>query len=147
MQPFKDRYLYNVYKNGQQVGGRITYVRLFTAVAFFILLIASINFMNLATARSTKRAKEVGVKKVVGSNRLHLFLQFMTESLMLAVFSAFVAGLLIAWIIEPLNLLVGKEMTFSLVEQIVKPERYSYSPMVPLERKQPLFKHMLTLRI
>lgn len=116
VQPFKDRYLYNVYKNGQQVGGRITYVRLFTAIAFFILLIASINFMNLATARSSKRAKEVGVKKVVGSNRLHLFLQFMTESVMLAVFSALVAGLLIVAIIEPLNLLVGKNMSFSFME-------------------------------
>lgn len=116
VQPFKDRYLFNKYENGQLTGGRITYVRLFTAVAFFILLIASINFMNLATARSTKRAKEVGVKKVVGSTRTHLLLQFMTESVMLAVFSAAVAGLLIMWVIGPLNLLVGKEMTFSLIE-------------------------------
>ncbi len=116
LQPFKDRYLYNKYEDGQLVGGRITYVRLFTAVAFFILLIASINFMNLATARSTKRAKEVGVKKVVGSTRRHLLLQFMTESVMLAVFSALLAGLLIMGVIDPLNLLVGKQMTFSLIE-------------------------------
>lgn len=116
VQPLKDRYLYSNYENGQLTGGRITYVRLFTAVAFFILLIASINFMNLATARSTKRAKEVGIKKVVGSNRMHLLLQFMTESVLLAIFSTLLAGLLIMWAIEPLNLLVGKEMAFSLIE-------------------------------
>ena len=116
IQPFKDRYLFSTYKNGELVGGRIVYVRLFTAVAFFILLIASINFMNLATARSTKRAKEVGVKKVVGSNRMHLFLQFMTESVMLAAFSALLSGLLVISIIDPLNLLVDKEMTFSFLE-------------------------------
>lgn len=116
VQPLKDRYLFSNYENGQLTGGRITYVRLFTVVAFFILLIASINFINLATARSTQRAKEVGVKKVVGSGRGHLLLQFMTESMLLTVFSALLAGILIMLLIEPLNLLVGKTMTFSLME-------------------------------
>ena len=116
VQPFKDRYLFNTYQDGQVAGGRIIYVRLFTAVALFILLIASINFMNLATARSTKRAKEVGIKKVVGSNRRLLLLQFMTESVMLALFSTLLAGLLVMWVIDPLNLLVGKSMTFSLID-------------------------------
>lgn len=115
VQPFKDRYLYNNYENGELAGGRILYVRLFTAVAFFILLIASINFMNMATARSTKRAKEVGVKKVVGSTRGHLLLQFMTESVLLAIFSTLLAGLFVMWAIAPLNLLVGQSMTFSLI--------------------------------
>ena len=115
LQPFRDRYLYNNWDNKQLTGGRIAYVRLLTAVAFFILLIASINFMNLATARSTKRAKEVGVKKVVGSNRGFLLLQFMTESVLLAVLSAGLAGLLVMWAISPLNLLVGKEMSFSML--------------------------------
>ncbi|GAB5526917.1 MAG: ABC transporter permease [Roseivirga sp.] len=116
LQPFKDRYLFNKYENGELTGGRIIYVRLFTAVAIFILLIASINFMNLATARSTKRAKEVGIKKIVGSNRRLLLLQFMTESVLLAVFSTVLAGLLIMWVVTPLNLLVGKQMSFSLLE-------------------------------
>ncbi|MBO3699790.1 ABC transporter permease [Roseivirga sp. E12] len=116
VQPFKDRYLYNKYENGVIVGGRITYVKLFTAVAFFILLIAVINFMNLSTARSTKRAKEVGVKKVVGSTRSQLQFQFMLESVLLALISTLLAGFLISIVIQPLNHLVGKEMTFSLIQ-------------------------------
>lgn len=116
VQPLKDRYLYSNYENGVLVGGRVLYVRLFTIVAFFILLIAAINFMNLATARSTKRAKEVGVKKVVGSTKLQLLFQFMTESILLSLISTVLAGLLIMVTLSPLNLLVGKEMTFSLFE-------------------------------
>ncbi len=116
LQPFKDRYLFTNYENGKLTGGRIMYVRLFTVVAFFILLIASINFINLVTARSTRRAKEVGVKKVVGSTRGYLLLQFMTESVLLALFSALLAGFLIMLTIRPVNLLVGKNMNFSLIE-------------------------------
>lgn len=116
VQPFKDRYLYNNYENGQLTGGRILYVKLFTIVAFFILMIAAINFMNLATARSTKRAKEVGVKKVVGSTKLQLLMQFMTESVLLSIISTLLAGLLIMVVLNPLNVLVEKEMTFSLLE-------------------------------
>lgn len=116
VQPFKDRYLYSNYENGELVGGRILYVKLFTIVALFILLIAAINFMNLATARSTKRAKEVGIKKVVGSTKLHLLMQFMTESILLAMVSTLLAALLVMLVLSPLNELVGKEMTFSLLE-------------------------------
>ena len=72
--------------------------------------------MNLATARSTKRAKEVGIKKVVGSTRGLLLLQFMTESVILSFFSAILAGLIVMWVIDPINLLVGKQMTFSLLQ-------------------------------
>jgi len=116
LQPFKDRYLYNNYENGKLSGGRIAYVRLFTVVAFFLLLIAAINFMNLATARSTKRAKEVGIKKVVGSSRFYLLLQFMTESVFLATLSTLLAGLLIMLVLTPLNQLVSKSMSFSLTD-------------------------------
>lgn len=116
VQPLKDRYLYSNYENGVVAGGRITYVKLFTIVAYFILLIAIINFINLSTARSTKRAKEVGVKKVVGSSRTQLQAQFMIESVLLALMSTVLAGLLISAIIQPLNLLVGKQMTFSLIQ-------------------------------
>ena len=115
VQPFKDRYLYSNYENGVIVGGRITYVKLFTIVAYFILLIAVINFVNLSTARSTKRAKEVGVKKVVGSSRAQLQAQFMIESVLLALVSTVLAGFVITGVIEPLNLLVGKKITFSFL--------------------------------
>ncbi len=116
VQPFKDRYLFSNYENGQLVGGRILYIRLFSIVAFFILLIAAINFMNLATARSTKRAKEVGVKKVVGSTKTQLLMQFMLESILLALISTVLAGLLIMVVLAPLNILVEKEMTFSILQ-------------------------------
>lgn len=115
LQPFKDRYLFSNYENGELKGGRIIYVRLFTMVAFFILLIAAINFINLVTARSTRRAKEVGVKKVIGSTRGHLLLQFMTESVLLAIFATLLAGLLVMLTIDYLNVLVGKNLVFSLI--------------------------------
>ena len=87
-------YLYSNFENGKISGGRIEYVRLFTAVAIFILLIACINFMNLTTARSVKRAKEIGVRKVVGAMRGVLMRQFVGEAILLsflALIGAFVA--------------------------------------------------------
>ena len=75
--PYPEKYLHSVFKNGRVDGGRIEYVQLFTIIAIIILLIACINFMNLATARSAKRAKEVGVRKVVGAARFSLIAQFM----------------------------------------------------------------------
>jgi ABC-type antimicrobial peptide transport system permease subunit len=116
LQPIKERYLYGKFENGQVVGGRITYVKVFTLVAISILVIAAINFMNLATARSSKRAKEVGVKKVVGSTRIQLQSQFMMESILLALLSTVIAGFLIMLVLNPLNTLVGKEMTFSWLQ-------------------------------
>lgn len=80
LQRFGDQYLQNIFVNGIPAAGRIEYVRLFSGVAIFILIIACINFMNLATARSVKRAKEVGLRKVVGSSRASLILQFYCES-------------------------------------------------------------------
>ena len=111
--PWKDVYLKGSFEDGQQAGGRITYVRLFTAVGIFILVIACINFMNLATARSTKRAKEVGVKKVVGSSKAQLILQFMGESVIMSTISALLAGLLIMLLMPSLNELIDKQLTFS----------------------------------
>ena len=87
-------YLYSNFENGKISGGRIEYVRLFTAVAIFILLIACINFMNLTTARSVRRAKEIGVRKVVGAMRGVLMRQFVGEAILLsflALIGAFVA--------------------------------------------------------
>ena len=116
IQNINDRYLYNSFREGVQSGGRITYVRLFGIVALFILLIACINFMNLATARASKRAKEVGVKKVVGSSRGHLIAQFMTESVLMAVVSGLMAGLVTMLLLPALNNFTSKAMAFSLLE-------------------------------
>ncbi|KYG81720.1 ABC-type antimicrobial peptide transport system permease subunit [Roseivirga ehrenbergii] len=115
IQNIGEQYLHGRYKDGVQAGGRITYVRLFGYVAIFILVIACINFMNLATARSSKRAKEVGVKKAVGSTRGQLIAQFMGESIIMALASTLLAGLVIMYLLPSLNDFTGKAMTFSLL--------------------------------
>lgn len=100
--------------DGKQAGGRIEYVRLFTAIAWIILVIACINFMNLATARSEKRAKEVGVRKVMGAGKGLLITQFIGEALCMAALSV-VAGVAIIYLVLPLfNQLVQKQLTLGL---------------------------------
>ncbi|MVT06711.1 ABC transporter permease [Chitinophaga tropicalis] len=100
MQEMKDWHLYTEFKNGVATGGLIGYVRVFSITGILVLLIACINFMNLSTARSEKRAKEVGVRKVVGSRRYELILQFLTESLVIT-FAAFILSLLLVQIALP----------------------------------------------
>ncbi|WP_316738992.1 ABC transporter permease [Pedobacter aquatilis] len=84
-------HLYDKFENGKNVGGDIEQIWLFTGLAFGILLIACINFMNMATAKSEKRAKEVGIKKTIGANRSSLILQFLTESMVLTVVAVVIA--------------------------------------------------------
>ena len=100
VQPMKDWRLYSDYRNGVAVGGLIDYIRLFSITGIFVLLIACINFMNLSTARSGKRAREVGVRKVIGGTRKGLVLQFLIESLVLTFF-AFVLSLLLVYLLLP----------------------------------------------
>lgn len=90
LRPFSDAYLYDKYENGVQAGGKIDYVKLFSIVAIFILIVACVNFMNLSTARASKRLKEIGIKKTVGADRRSLIIQYLTES----VFMAFIALLI-----------------------------------------------------
>ncbi len=116
LQPYGERYLHSTFKNGYIDGGRIEYVRLFSIVAVFILLIACINFMNLATARSAKRAKEVGVRKVVGANRLALIGQFAGEALLLTFLSVVLAVVLTVFLLPAFNSLTGKELTLPVTQ-------------------------------
>ena len=116
LQPFSDQYLYSTFENGKPVTGRILYVKLFIGVGGFILLIACINFMNLATARSIKRAREVGVRKVVGSSRLHLIFQFMGETIMLTLLAVLLALVVIALALPAFNFLTGKQIILPLRE-------------------------------
>jgi putative ABC transport system permease protein len=96
-----------------EANGNITSVYIFSLIAIFILIIACVNFMNLSTARSSNRAKEVGIRKVAGSMRSHLIMQFLTESVLLSFFS-FLFAVLIALLILPLfNQLAGKQMHLS----------------------------------
>lgn len=118
MQPFHEYYLNSNIKDAKMDGGRIEYVRLFSFVAVFILLIACINFMNLATARSSRRAKEVGVRKVVGAMRSMLAGQFMGEALLIATLSAIMAVLLVTLLLPAFNNLTGKQMALPFSEPV-----------------------------
>ncbi|WP_257666745.1 ABC transporter permease [Parapedobacter tibetensis] len=112
LQPLENVHLYNA--KGEDNG--MQQVRIFALVAGIILLIACINYVNLVTARSTRRSKEVGVRKVIGANRFHLFWQFITESVVIFVIAMLLAiGL--SYAAMPLyNGLSGKEMVFSLLD-------------------------------
>jgi ABC-type antimicrobial peptide transport system permease subunit len=108
--PMKDWHLRMQWENGIQTGGLIEYVRLFSIIGVFVLLLACINFMNLSTARSEKRAREVGVRKAIGSLRKNLVSQFYTESL-LVVLCSFGLSLLLAKLFLPwFNHMASKEM-------------------------------------
>ena len=103
--------LYSRFENGKMVAGRAVFVRLFSLIGLFVLILACINFMNLSTARSEQRAKEVGIRKTIGSLRRQLVVQFLTESF-LFVFLALILSLLLAWTMLPtFNLLANKQLT------------------------------------
>jgi len=102
--------LYSNFENGKSAGGMSDYVNLFTIIAIFTLIIACINFMNLATARSERRAKEVGIRKSVGSNKLELIFQFLGESLFITFIAFSIAILLTLLILPSYNNLVDKQL-------------------------------------
>lgn len=111
LQPLSAIHLYSDFPFDIGMNGDIEYVYIFSAIALFMLLIACINFMNLSTARAAKRAKEVGIRKVLGSVRSALIQQFLSESLLMTGF-ALLAGLLLLWLALPFfNYLTGKELT------------------------------------
>ncbi|WP_026236491.1 ABC transporter permease [Pontibacter roseus] len=110
----KDMHLYSDFRPGKTESGMIMYVRLFSVVALFILVIACINFMNLATARSAKRAKEVGVRKAVGASKPELIRQFMVESILIAFLALFLAVNLTGILLPAFNDLTGKAVSLDL---------------------------------
>lgn len=120
IQPFADRYLYSSFENGFPVSGRIKYVQIFSVVALFILLVACINFMNMATARAAVRHKEIGVRKSIGAQRSSLTLQFIGESILVSALSMLLA-IGIAEISLPIfNTLVDKQISIHYLQ----PEYY-----------------------
>ncbi|MEQ9120154.1 ABC transporter permease [Fulvivirga sp.] len=100
LKKYSERYLYGTYENGKQSGGRIEYVQLFSLIAIFILVIACINFMNLSTARASRRMKEVGIKKAVGAGKGGLVIQYLTESIFITFFSM-VLAIGVIWMFLP----------------------------------------------
>jgi len=114
LQPYGDMYLYSTFTKGVADGGRIEYVRLFSIIAVFILLIACVNFVNLATARSVKRAKEVGVRKVVGAAKGLLFRQFLAEAMFTTFLAVIIAVAFVYLLLPSLNSLTGKQLVLHL---------------------------------
>jgi putative ABC transport system permease protein len=111
LHPMSKWHLYSEFKDGQNIGGGIQYVRMFGLIGVFVLLLACINFMNLSTARSEKRAKEVGIRKAIGSLRSQLISQFFGESILMAA-AAFILALLLVQLMLPFfNGVSGKPMS------------------------------------
>lgn len=110
LQPLKSIHLHSHLDYEIEANSSTSYIYVYSAIAFFILLIASFNFMNLSTARSTRRAKEVGVRKVLGAYRLQLVKQFLGESIILSLMSLFLAIILVVLVQNSFNSLTGKEL-------------------------------------
>ncbi|MDO5980770.1 ABC transporter permease [Flavivirga spongiicola] len=112
LHPMKDWHLRSNWKNGANIGGFIQYVWLFGIVGLFVLLLACINFMNLSTAQSEKRAKEVGVLKSIGSSKRQLINQFLSESFLVVVLAFMLAVSLVFLVIPAFNQLADKQIIF-----------------------------------
>ena len=110
--PMEQWYLYGSFKNGLSIGGRIEFVWMFGIIGVFVLLLACINFMNLSTARSEKRAKEVGIRKAIGSVRGQLIAQFFSESFLIAAFAFVLSISLVLLILPAFNEVADKKMNF-----------------------------------
>jgi predicted permease len=110
--------LYDSFENGKEVAGRVKYVKLFSLIAWIILLIACINFMNLSTARSEKRAREVGVRKVMGAGKSKLIFQFIGESIQMSLLAALTAVLLVFLFLPAFNALVGKHLSMNILNPV-----------------------------
>lgn len=117
--PYSKTYLYNEYENGVQSGGRITYVRMFSLIAVFILVIACINFMNLSTAKASRRLKEIGIKKAIGAQRKTLIVQYLAESLLLTFVALVIALILVQLILPQFNVITDKQLTLTLKPEML----------------------------
>ena len=116
---FSDVYLHNNYNGNVQNGGRMEYVKLFTLLAVFVLIIACINFMNLSTAKAARRFKEVGIKKVVGAERKQLIFQFLTESFLLVIVAMLFAIVLALLLLPAFNQITGKNIALHFTWQMI----------------------------
>lgn len=117
--PYSENYLYGTYENGVQVGGRIEYVRLFSIIAIFILIIACINFMNLSTAKASRRVKEVGIKKAIGAGRSTLIAHYLGESLLMSFLSLLAAIVIVALLLPQFNTVTGKQLSLEFTTPLI----------------------------
>ncbi|HEX5152681.1 MAG TPA: ABC transporter permease [Parafilimonas sp.] len=116
--PMSRWHLYSDFENGKNTGGMIEYVRLFSIIAVIILLIACINFMNLSTARSEKRAKEVGIRKTLGSNKKQLVSQFFCESFILTFIAFALAIISVVLLLPSFNSMVDKHLSLNIMQPV-----------------------------
>ncbi|NCD69009.1 ABC transporter permease [Mucilaginibacter agri] len=116
---FSDNYLLNTFSHGAKVGSKVEYVKLFSLIAIFILVIACINFMNLSTAKASRRMKEVGVRKVVGAARSQLVIQFLTEALLITTFAVILAIGMAFFLLPQFNLITGRDLSLHFNLQLV----------------------------
>lgn len=119
LQKYSDRYLYSNFENGVQNGGRIEYVKLFSIIAIFILIIACINFMNLSTAKASRRMKEVGIKKVVGAGRPSLIFQYIGESLLTSFIALLLAVIIVILLLPAFSEITGKQIASQFNANII----------------------------
>lgn len=119
VRPYADGYLYGNYINGVKAGGRIEYVKLFSIIGIFILLIACINFMNLSTAKAAQRMKEVGVKKTLGASRWSLVYTFMGESLLMSAMALLIALLLVVLLLPQFNAFTQKQLSLPVNAPVI----------------------------
>ncbi|UXE66363.1 MAG: ABC transporter permease [Chryseotalea sp. WA131a] len=119
--PLKEWHLHSNFENGKQSGGRIAYIKGFGLITSFILLIACVNFMNLATARSINRAKEIGVRKVIGAARQSLVGQFLSESIFISFIALFGALVIVYLLLPYFNLLTDKKIAIDYANPILIP--------------------------
>jgi putative ABC transport system permease protein len=115
---FSDNYLYSKYENGKQTGGRIELVRFFSLIALFILIISAINFMNLSTAKASKRVKEIGIKKAMGAARKTLIQQYLLESLLMSFLSLIVAIIIVFLLLPQFNEITQKSLHLQFTTEL-----------------------------
>ena len=111
---YSDKYLYDKYENGRQSGGRIAYVRLFSAIALLIIIIASINFTNLSTAKKFRRLKEVGLNKVVGADKRNLVNQHLMEATLMTLLSLITATVIVMLSFPKFSAITGKHLVLDV---------------------------------
>lgn len=119
LQALTDIHLHSHLDSEIEANGNITYVYVFSIIALFVLLIACINFMNLATARSAGRAREVGMRKVVGAQRGQLIRQFLSESVLMSLVALVFALGLVYLVLPVFNQLIGRNLSFNIIDNIL----------------------------
>lgn len=119
LKKYSEQYLYGKYTNGVLDGGRIDYVRLFSIIAIFIMVIACINFMNLSTARASKRAHEVGVRKAIGADRRTLIGQYIGEAILISLFAMLLSYAIVLLLIPSFNEITDKTISLVLTPQLI----------------------------